>query len=103
MCKAISNKLKTVLPKLISSRETAYVINRFTGESGRLISDLIEIGNCFNITGFLTTMDIEKAFNSLGHSVLISVLKKFGFGKKIITWIEILLKDQQSCVINVGN
>ena len=47
-------------------------------------------------------MDIEKAFNSLVHIFLISVLKKFGFGKKIITWIIILLNDQLSCVINGG-
>ena len=47
-------------------------------------------------------MDIEKAFDSLDHSSLISVLKKFDFGKNFITWIEILLKDQQSCVINGG-
>ena len=47
-------------------------------------------------------MDIEKAFDSLDHSFLISILKKFDFGKNFITWIEILLKDQQSCVINGG-
>ena len=47
-------------------------------------------------------MDVERAFDSLDHSFLISVLKKFGFGKNFITWIEILLKDQQSCVINGG-
>ena len=38
---------------------------------------------CFSITGFLVTMDIEKAFDSLDHIFLISVLKKFGFGKKL--------------------
>ena len=47
-------------------------------------------------------MDIKKVFDSLDHSFLISVLKKFGFRKKIITWIDILLKDQQWCVINGG-
>ena len=46
---------------LISSQHTAYVKNRFIGESGRLMSDIIEISGCFNITGFLVTMDIEKA------------------------------------------
>ena len=47
-------------------------------------------------------MSIEKAFDSISHSFLNSVLKKLGFGKNFITWIEILLKDQQSCVINGG-
>ena len=82
--KAISNKLKTVLPTLISSQQPAHVKNRFIGESGRLISDIIEISGCFNITGFLVTMDIEKAFDSLDHSFLISVLKKFGFRKTLL-------------------
>ena len=102
LSKAISDKLKTALSTLISSQQTAYVKKRFIGESGRLFSDIIEISGWFNITGFLVTMDIEKAFDSLDHIFLISVLKKFGFGKKFITWIEILLKDQQSCVINGG-
>ena len=63
--KAISNKLTTALSTLISSQQTAYVESRFIGVSGRLISDIIEISGWFNITGFLVTMDIEKAFDSL--------------------------------------
>ena len=87
LSKAVSNKLKTILSTLISSQHTAYVKNRFIGESGRLISDIIEISGCFNITGFLVTLDIEKAFDSLDHSFLISILNKFGFGKNFIAWI----------------
>ena len=102
LSKAISNKLKPAFPTLISSQQTAYVKNRFIGGSGRLISEIIEFSGCLNITDFLVTMDIEKAFDSLDHNFLISVLKKFGFGKIFITWIEVLLKDQQSCVINGG-
>ena len=91
LSKAILSKLKTVLPTLISSQQTAYVKNRFIGESGRLISDIIEITSCFNITCFLVTKHIKKAFDSLDYSFLISVLTKFGFGKNFITWIDILL------------
>ena len=40
LSKAISNKLKTALPTLISLQQTAYVKSRSIGESGRLISDI---------------------------------------------------------------
>ena len=85
--KAISSKLKSALSTLISSQQTAK--KQIIGESGRLICDIIEISGCFNITGFVVTMDIKKGFDSLDHFSYISVLKKFGFGKNFITWIEI--------------
>ena len=45
--------------------------------------------------GFLVTMDVEKAFDSLDHKFLILVLKKFAFGQKVISWIEIILKKSR--------
>ena len=52
--------------------------------------------------GFLVAMDIEKAFDSLDHDFLILTLEKYGFGKNFILWVKILLRDQESCVINGG-
>ena len=100
--KALSEKLKKVLPDLISSQQTAYVKNRHIGESGRLISDVIEIAKIKKLDGFLVAMDIEKAFDSLDHDFLILTLEKYGFGKNFILWVKILLRDQESCVINGG-
>ena len=64
----------------------AYVENRYIGESGRLISDTIEITKIRN-RKFLVTMDIEKAFDSLDHNFLISTLEKCGFGQNFILWV----------------
>ena len=56
--KALSEKLKKVLPDSISSQQTAYVKNRRIGESGRLISHVIEIaklkknGRLFSCNGY---------------------------------------------------
>ena len=101
--KAIASTLKKVLPNLISPQQTAYVENRFIGESGRLIADIIEITGFLNKEGFLVTMDIEKAFDSLDHTFFISVLKEFGFGNNFISWIETLISKQESCIISGSN
>ena len=78
LSKALARRLKEVLPCLISAQETAYVQNRNIDESGRLISDTVEITNTRQMEGFLVTMDVEKVFDSLDHKFLISVLKKLG-------------------------
>ena len=56
--KALSEKRKKILPDLISPPEMAYVKNRKIGESGRLISDILEIGRLKKLEGFQVTMDI---------------------------------------------
>ena len=98
--KSLEEKLKNVLPELISSNQTAYVKNRCISESGRLMSDLIEMCDILDIPGYLLIIDIKKTFDSLDHNFLLSALKKFGFGENFIHWIKVLLNNQQWCVIN---
>ena len=100
--KVLATRFKKVISSLISSNQIEYVNARFISEGGRLISDVLEICDTLKIEGFLLTVDIEKAFDSVDHSFLLKVLQKFGFGKDFIRWISIILKKQESCVINGG-
>ena len=45
-----------------------YVQNRHINESGRLISDIIEIAKIKKLEAFLVAIDDEKAFDSSGHN-----------------------------------
>ena len=74
--KSLATRVKYVLSNLIDARETAYVNERFIGESGRLIDDLIKVCDIPKISGFFLTADFEKAFDSLNHKFLTAVLKK---------------------------
>ena len=56
MSKSLATRLKETLPDLISYQENAYLKNRFIGEGGRLISDILEISNVFNLRGFVVTV-----------------------------------------------
>ena len=92
----IFSKLKSVLPSLITSQQTAYVQNRYIGKVGRLFSDILEISDKLSVDSYLVTVDIEKVFDSLDHEFLLVVLKRFAFGNTFIDWIKILLTNQES-------
>ena len=47
------------------------------------------ISDTLSVDGYLVTIDIEKAFDSLDHEFLLFVLKTFGFGNSFIDWIKI--------------
>lgn len=50
---------------LISSQQTGYVANRYITESGRLISDLLSVTEKFKTKGYLVTIGIKKACDSI--------------------------------------
>ena len=75
--KIFASRLKKVLPNLISSQQTAYVAQRCINELGKLISDLLSVPKKMKVKAYLVTTDIEKAFDSLDHTFLISALEKF--------------------------
>ena len=102
LSKALAKRLKEVLRCLISAQQTGYVQIAKIGKSGRLMSYIIEIVNTQQMEGFSVTIDVGKAFDSLDHKFLIPVLRKFGFGQNFTSWREIILKNQESCVINSG-
>ena len=52
--------------------------------------------------GLVVAVDIQKTFDSVNHLFLITALKKLGFDETFIKWIQILLRNQESCIINGG-
>ena len=99
--KSFASRLKKVLPNLMYLNKLL-MSHKCINESGRLISDLLSVTKKMKVKGYLVTIDIEKAFDSLNHTFLISVLEKFGFGKTFKDCIKIFLNEQESCVINGG-
>ena len=67
---------------MISINQNAYVTNGFTSEGGgRLAPDILEITDILNMEGYLLTIHIEKAFDSIDHYFLLAILEKYGLRK----------------------
>ena len=82
--KALSTKLKNDLPSLALSEQIAYIKDKYIGETGRWISDIIEVSDLLKMKGFIVAMDIEKG---LFFSCLFS--KNFALVK--ILWVGLKL------------
>ena len=50
--------------------------NRYIGEAGRLISDILDLSDKLSTDSYLVTVVIKNAFNSLDHGLLLFVFKK---------------------------
>ena len=95
-------KLKKVIDKLIAFDQTACVQGRYIGESIQVIQDLIDFADLEEQEGLIFSSDLEKAFNSVDHNFLFSVLRKFEFGAGFIQWVKTLSYRSESCMMNNG-
>ena len=100
--KVLAERLKTALPSLISSNQTAYLNGWSISEGRRLISDIFEVSDLLKLKGLLLTIDIENALDSANHNFLLKVLENYGFSHGFLRSISILLPNHKWCVINDG-
>ena len=88
---------------MINKNQIVYLNDRFISEGDRIISDIVKITDLLQTEGILLKVDIEKAFDSFNRLFLVSAaLEKYGLKNDFIRWIKLLLKNQESCIINGG-
>ena len=88
LAKVLANRLKKVVGKVISKAQGAFV-------EGRQILDAVLIANKAidsvlknNESGILCKLDIEKAYDKVDWTFILTIMQKMGFGEKWIRWIK---------------
>ena len=91
---------RIVLPEIIHSNKTGYVLGRYLEETARSILDIMpDFMKTYDIPGSLLFIDFEKAFDSLEWNFMFKCLEVFGFGPR---WVETSYSNITSCIINNG-
>ena len=73
----IAERIKSVLPILISNDQTGFIPGRYIGENTRLIYDILHFTEEQDIPGILLLINFEKAFDSISWMFIESVLDFF--------------------------
>ena len=98
----LANRLKGVIHKIILKDQNGYIKGRNIGYNIRLIQDVIEYFEEGNIEGAIIFLDFHKAFDTVNHDFLKSVLRKFNFGSSFTKWVDIIYNKAESCFTNNG-
>ena len=98
----LANRLKSVINKLIHTDQNGYIKGRNIAYNIRLIQDVINYFENDNIEGAIIFLDFQKAFDTVSHDFLFSVLKKINFGQSFIKWVKTIYTNSESCLSNNG-
>ena len=89
--KAIANRIKIVLPELISDDQSGFVKNSCISNNIRTLDSVIQYTANKNIPGLLLFLDFEKAFDTLEWSFTKKSLQHFGFGPSLSKWVRLFI------------
>ena len=99
LSRVLTNRLRKYIDKLTPIGQKGYSEKRQCQEVLISVSDCVSKCNSRKIRGALLSLDISKAFDSLSHSFLNSVLLFFYFGENFIRWITLLAINHTACII----
>ena len=88
IAKVMAKRLNSCLHQIIHDDQTGFMKGRNIGSNIRTIIDVIEYCDANQIPGSIILLDIEKAFDSVGHDYLFQVLHHFNFGDCFINCIK---------------
>ena len=103
--KILANRLKFLLPKIISPLQTTFVPNRNIQDNTILAHELLHsFKNEKGKGGFMfLKLDMEKAFDKMEWDFLLAIMEKLGFHSTWINWIRICISSSSFSILINGN
>ena len=102
IAKLIAERLKIILPKIISESQVGFIKGRNIAQAIRAINDIIEYHETNMKEGYLLAIDFQKCFDSVSHTYVKYAMQKFGFKENLIKWVMLITKNGESCINNGG-
>lgn len=102
LSKALSIRLKTVLPSIIMEEQTCGILGRTIFENLYQVRDTIDYTRDHEIKAYLISLDFRKAFDSVDHDFLLKTLTAFGFGPRYRDFIHTTLLNCVAMGMNGG-
>jgi mannosylglycoprotein endo-beta-mannosidase len=102
VAKVISNRLAPLLPQMVGAHQSAFVRGRCLHDNFMMVQGTARKVHSLKQPAILLKLDISKAFDMVDWSFLLEVLKKMGFGARLLACICALLSTASTRVLLNG-
>ncbi|KAK2656853.1 hypothetical protein Ddye_009905 [Dipteronia dyeriana] len=103
LAKMLANRLKVVMNYVIGDYQMAFVKDRKILDSFVIANEIIHSWRNDRVGGILVKLDFEKAYDSVNHSFLDSILENMGFGFKWRQWLRCCISTPSLAVLVNGS
>jgi hypothetical protein len=103
--KLLSTRLKSMLPKIISPLQSAFVPSRNIQDNTILAHELLHSFKTKKGKGgfMFLNLDMEKAFDKMEWGFILSVMSKLGFHSSWINWIRVCISSSTFSILINGS
>lgn len=98
----MASRLENIVPSIISHEQTGFVKGRQLFFNVRTLLNIIYSESTTTTPEIVISVDTEKAFDRVEWDYLFSVLRKFGLGNGIISWVHLLYTSPQASISTNG-
>lgn len=98
LAKLLANRLKKVLPTLISRQQTGFIPGRYISENISIAWLTIDWVPRHKVLALFLKLDFEKAFDKVDHSYIWDTMHLLGIGSHFIKLVKALLTPASSIV-----